>query len=310
MELDKPLENIIIKVVGVGGAGCHAVEHMIHDGMKGVEYICVDSDSTVLEQSSAGTKLLIVANLGSSDEMSAPIETAITERDRIINVLRGADMVFIIAGMGGNTGTYAARVVAELAYTYLEILTVAVVTSPFESENKRFHIAEEGLTELVQHIDSMIVLPNDKLKQMFAEQFNQPEFFRYADTTLKITVSSIADIINEPGLVGIDYSDVRVAMGNTGTGKVGFATTTGVDRACIAAEQALKSPLLEGCNLFGVYSFLVIFTASDIIRMHEIHEALEIIRSYDPDALFCGTSYEEGMGDSLRVTIIATEVDP
>lgn len=298
-------EKAIIKVAGVGGAGCNAVEHMIHEGVMGVEYICADTDSQSLIQSSAATKLQIASNLGSGDESSASIETAIAGRDRIVDVLRGADMAFIIAGMGGGTGTSAARVIAEVA-RYFGIFTVAVVTRPFESESKRMRIADEGLAELVQHVSSLIVISNEKLKKILGEQFSMPETFRYANTVLKIAVSSIADIINVPGIVGVDFGDVLQVMNNTGKGKIGFATATGVDRARMAAEQALKSPLLEDANLSEAYGVLANITASDSLELDEVYEVMNTIRKYASDYVVFGTAIDAGMEDRLRVTIFAT----
>jgi len=298
-------EKAIIKVVGVGGAGCNAVEHMIREGVIGVEYICADTDSQSLKQSSAGTKFQIAPNLGSGDEPGVSIETAIAERDSIVDVLRGADMTFIIAGMGGGTGTGASTVVAEVA-RYLGIFTVAIVTRPFESEYQRLHSAEEGLAELVRHVDSMIVISNENLKKMLGEQFSMPEAYHYANTVLKIAASSIADIINMPGLVGVDFGDVFQVMNNTGKGMMGFATATGVDRARMATEQAVKSPLLEGANLSEAYGVLVNITASESLVLDEIYEVMNTVRKHASDYVVFGTASDAAMEDGLRVTIVAT----
>lgn len=300
-------EKAIFKVVGVGGAGSNAVEHMIREGVKGVEYICVDTDSLALKQSSAGTKLQIAPHLGSGDEPGASIETAIAERDRIAEALRGADMVFTIAGMGGTTGTGVAPVVAEVA-RHLEIFTVAVVTKPFESECERMRIAEGGLAELLQHVSSLIVISNDKLKIMLGEQCSMPEVYRYADTVFKIAISSIADIVNVPGIVGVDFADVLQVMDKTGRGMMGVATAAGVDRARLATEQALKSPMLEGADLFGAYGLLVNITSNSSIELDEIYEVMNTTRMYGPDHLVFGTAIDEGMKDVLRVTIFATSL--
>lgn len=301
------VEKAIIKVVGVGGAGCNAVAYMIREGVMGVEYICADTDSQSLMQSSAGTKLQIAPNLGSGNDPSASIKTAIAERDRIVDVLRGADMVFIIAGMGGVTGTAVATMVAEVTH-YLEIFTVAVVTRPFESESQRMRTAERGLAELVQHVSSLIVLSNEKLKKILGEQVSMPETFRYADTVLKIAVGSIADIINVPGIVGVDFGDVLQVMDKTGRGMMGVATVAGVDRARLATEQALKSPLLEGADLFRAYGLLVNITASSSLELDEIYEVMNTTRMYGPDHLVFGIAIDVGMNDGLRVTIFATSL--
>lgn len=300
-------ETAIIKVVGVGGAGCNAVENMIREGVMGVEYICADTDSQSLMQSSAGTKLQIAPHLGLCNEPGVSIETVIAERDRIADVLRGANMVFIIAGMGGRVGTDASRVVAEIT-SCLGIFTVAVVTRPFESESQCMRIAEEGLAKLVQHVSSLIVFSNENLKERLGEQFSMPEAYRYADTVLKIAVGSIADIIKVPGMVGVDFADIRDVMDNTGKGLIGFAIARGADRALMATAQALKSLLFEGANPSRADGMLVIITASDSLELDEIYEVMDTIRIYGPDFCIFGTTFDEKMGDSLRVTLFAAGI--
>lgn len=306
-DMDYELQGAVLKVIGVGGAGCNAVEHMIREGVTGVEYICADTDAQALKKSSASTKLQIAPSLGTEGEQSASLKTELAERDRILDALRGADLVFIIAGMGGGTGTSAANRVAEAA-SYLGILTVAIVTRPFESEGQRMRIAEDGIEELGQHVDSLIVISNEKLKGIIGEQVSMPEAFRNADTVLKVAVGSIAYIITVPGLIGVDFADVRTVMSETGMGMMGFATATGVDRARMAAEQALKSPLLEDANLSEAKGVLVNITASDSIQLDEIYEVMNTVRKFacQDATLIFGTNSDAGMADRLRVTLFAT----
>ncbi len=297
----------IIKVVGVGGAGGNAVEHMIREGVQGVEFVCANTDAQALKQSSAGVKLQFGPGLGAGGKPEKARDLALAERDRIADALEGAHMVFITAGMGGGTGTGAAPIVAEVARE-LGILTVAVVTKPFEFEGKRLRLAEEGLLELAQNVDSLIVILNEKLMEVLGEDVTMTEAFRSADNVLKNAVGGIAEIINMPGLVNVDFEDVRTVMGEMGKAMMGSATASGVDRARIASEQAVASPLLEGIELSGARGVLVNVTASRQLGMKEVKEVMATIRNYASDeaTIIFGTVFDDGMEDQLRVTVVAT----
>jgi cell division protein FtsZ len=305
--IDKDPNATVIKVVGVGGAGGNAVEHMIREGVSGVEFICCNTDAQALKQSSAGTKLQLGPGLGAGGKPERAKEHAHSERDKIADALAGAHMCFITAGMGGGTGTGAAPVVAEVARE-LGILTVAVVTKPFEFEGRRGKLAEEGLAELAQHVDSLIVILNEKLMEVLGEDVSMLEAFKSADNVLKNAVGGIAEIINLPGLVNVDFEDVRTVMGEMGKAMMGSAEAAGVDRARIAAESAVASPLLEGIELSGARGVLVNITASSSLGLKEYKEVMATIRNYTaPDAtVICGAVFEDGMEDQLRVTVVAT----
>ena len=305
--VDKDPSPTIIKVIGVGGAGGNAVEHMISEGVQGVEFICINTDGQALKKSSAGVKLQLGPGLGAGGKPEKSRDQAQAERERIAESLSGAHMVFITAGMGGGTGTGAAPIVAEVARE-LGILTVAVVTKPFEYEGKRMSLAEKGLTELHQHVDSLIVILNEKLMEVLGEEVSMLEAFKSADNVLKNAVGGIAEIINVPGLVNVDFEDVRTVMGEMGKAMMGSATAAGVDRARIAAEQAVASPLLEGIELSGARGVLVNITASPSLGMKEVKDVMTTIRNYaahDATIIF-GTVFEDDMEDQLRVTVVAT----
>ncbi len=305
--VDKEPNPTVIKVVGVGGAGGNAVEHMIREGVQGVEFICVNTDAQALRLSSAGLKIQFGPGLGAGGKPEKARELAMAERDAIAEALEGAHMAFITAGMGGGTGTGAAPIVAEVARE-LGILTVAVVTKPFEFEGKRLRLAEEGLAELAQNVDSLIVILNEKLMEVLGDDVTMQEAFRSADNVLKNAVGGIAEIINVPGLVNVDFEAVRTVMGEMGKAMMGSATAAGVDRARMAAEQAVASPLLEGIELSGARGVLVNVTASRQIGMKEVKEVMATIRNYaSPEAtIIFGTVFEDGMEDQLRVTVVAT----
>ncbi len=305
--IDKDPSATIIKVIGVGGAGGNAVEHMIREGVQGVEFICANTDGQALKKSSANIKLQFGAGLGAGGKPERARDLATAERERIAEALSGAHMVFITAGMGGGTGTGAAPIIAEVARE-LGILTVAVVTKPFEYEGRRMSLAEQGLAELAQHVDSLIVILNEKLMEVLGDEVSMIDAFKSADNVLKNAVGGIAEIINVPGLVNVDFEDVRTVMGEMGKAMMGSATAAGVDRARIAAEQAVSSPLLEGIELSGARGVLVNITSSLSLGMKEVKEVMNTIRNYAaPDAtIIFGTVFEEGMEDQLRVTVVAT----
>ncbi len=305
--IDRDPNATVIKVVGVGGAGGNAVEHMIREGVGGVEFICCNTDAQALKHSSAGIKLQLGPGLGAGGKPERAREHAQSERDKIAEALAGAHMCFITAGMGGGTGTGAAPVIAEVARE-LGVLTVAVVTKPFEYERKRLKIAEEGLAELAQHVDSLIVILNEKLMEVMGEDVAMLEAFKEADNVLKNAVGGIAEIINIPGLVNVDFEDVRTVMGEMGKAMMGSATQAGVDRARIAAEAAVASPLLEGIELSGAKGVLVNITASSSLGLKEYKEVMATIHNYTaPDAtVICGAVFDDSMEDQLRVTVVAT----
>jgi len=304
---DAEMGSTVIKVVGVGGAGGNAVDHMIREGVSGVEFICCNTDAQALKKSAAHVKLQLGPGLGAGGKPEKARELAIQDRERIADALRGAHMVFITAGMGGGTGTGAGPVVAEVAQD-LGILTVAVVTKPFEYEGRRKRVAEEGVTELAGHVDSLIVILNEKLEEVLGEEISYLEAFKTADNVLRNAVGGIAEIINVPGLVNVDFEDVRTVMQEMGKAMMGSAVAAGVDRARIAAEGAVASPLLEGIELSGARGVLVNITASSTLGLREYKEVMKTIRQYTaPEAtVICGTVFDEGMEDQLRVTVVAT----
>ncbi|MDP1612034.1 MAG: cell division protein FtsZ [Sulfuritalea sp.] len=299
--------STVIKVVGVGGAGGNAVEHMIREGVGGVEFICCNTDAQALKKSTAHVKLQLGPGLGAGGKPEKARELAVLDRERIAAALTGAHMVFITAGMGGGTGTGAGPIVAEVARE-LGILTVAVVTKPFEYEGKRKRLAEEGVAELARHVDSLIVILNEKLEEVLGDEVSMLEAFHAADNVLRNAVGGIAEIINVPGLVNVDFEDVRTVMGEMGKAMMGSAVAAGVDRARVAAEEAVASPLLEGIELSGARGVLVNITASTTLGLKEYKEVMKTIRQYTaPEAtVICGAVFDETMDDQLRVTVVAT----
>ncbi|HMM72273.1 MAG TPA: cell division protein FtsZ, partial [Rhodocyclaceae bacterium] len=307
--IEKEPAGTIIKVIGVGGAGGNAVDHMIREGVQGVEFINANTDAQALARSAAPVKLQLgQSGLGAGAKPEAGRAAAELAREAIAAELRGAHMAFITAGMGGGTGTGAAPIVAEVARE-LGILTVAVVTKPFGFEmSKRLRAAESGIEELARNVDSLIVILNEKLMDVLGADRRLPEAFQAADNVLRNAVGGIAEIINVPGLVNVDFEDVRTVMGEMGRAMMGSALAEGVDRARIAAEQAVASPLLEGIELSGARGVLVNITASSKLRMKEVQEAMDTIRAFaaeDAHIIF-GTVFDEAMEDRMRVTVVAT----
>ncbi len=307
--LETETRGTVIKVVGVGGAGGNAVEHMIRRGVQGVEFICANTDHQALARSSAKNILQLgTTGLGAGSKPEAGKQAAVEARERLADSLRGAHMVFITAGMGGGTGTGAAPVVAEVAKE-LGILTVAVVSKPFDFEGpRRIKVADAGLAELEERVHSLIVILNNKLEEVLGEDAEMADCFRAADDVLHNACAGIAEIINIPGLVNVDFEDVKTVMGEHGKAMMGTATAGGLDRARIAAEQAVASPLLEGVDLSGARGVLVNITASNSLKMKETREVMNTIRAFaaeDATVIF-GTVSDESMGDELRVTVVAT----
>jgi len=309
--VDTQPQEAVIKVVGVGGCGGNAVDHMINEGVDGVEFICANTDSQALKRNKAKTLLQLGPNvtkgLGAGANPDIGREAAMEDRERIIELIEGADMLFLTAGMGGGTGTGAAPIVAEAARE-LGILTVAVVTKPFAFEGKRQKIAQQGLEELCRHVDSLIVIPNDKLMQVLGEDVSMLDAFKAANTVLHGAVAGIAEVIKCPGLVNVDFADVRTVMSEMGMAMMGSAVAAGLDRAHSAAEQAVASPLLEDVNLAGARGVLVNITASSSLKMKEVHEVMNTIKGFTAEdaTVIVGTVIDETMEDRLRVTMVAT----
>jgi cell division protein FtsZ len=303
-----------IKVIGVGGGGGNAVDHMINRGVQGVEFICANTDAQALNRSKAHTLLQLGhTGLGAGSRPEAGKASAEEAVDRIKSSLEGAHMVFITAGMGGGTGTGAAPVIARLAKD-MGILTVGVVTKPFDFEGpRRMKQADVGLNELEANVDSLIVVLNEKLLEVLGDDVTQEEAFAEANDVLRNAVGGISDIIHIPGLVNVDFEDVKTVMSEPGKAMMGTATASGPDRATKAAEAAVACPLLEGVDLSGARGVLVLIAASkQNFKLSESRNAMTTIRRYAAEEahVIYGTAYDESLGDALRVTVIATGLAP
>jgi cell division protein FtsZ len=299
-----------IKVIGVGGGGGNAVEHMIRSGVQGVEFVCANTDAQALRVSNAHRVIQLgTTGLGAGSKPEKGREAAEMAEEQIREALVGTNMLFVTAGMGGGTGTGAAPVVARVARE-MGILTVGVVTKPFEFEgSRRMGNAETGLAELEANVDSLIVVLNEKLMDVLGEDASQDEAFAFANDVLKNSVGGIAEIINVEALVNVDFEDVRTVMSETGKAMMGTAVANGPDRARIAAEQAVACPLLEGVDMSGAKGVLVLITAAKGgLKLSESREAMNTIRKFaSPDAhVIYGTAYDESLGDQIRVTVVAT----
>ena len=299
-----------IKVIGVGGGGGNAVEHMISSGVQGVEFVTVNTDAQALRVSNAHKVIQLGSTgLGAGSKPERGREAAEAAIDDIRLALEGTNMLFVTAGMGGGTGTGAAPVVARVARE-MGILTVGVVTKPFEFEgSRRMNNAETGLAELEANVDSLIVVLNEKLMDVLGDDASQDEAFAFANDVLKNSVGGIAEIINVEALVNVDFEDVRTVMSETGKAMMGTAVANGPDRARIAAEQAVACPLLEGVDMSGAKGVLVLITAAKGgLKLSESREAMNTIRKFaSPDAhVIYGTAYDENLGDQIRVTVVAT----
>jgi len=309
--IDQDPQEAVIKVIGVGGCGGNAVEHMILKGLNGVEFIAANTDAQALKRSTARTQLQLgsglTRGLGAGARPEIGRDAAIEDRDRIGEMIDGCDMLFITAGMGGGTGTGAAPVVAQVAKDK-GILTVAVVTRPFHFEGKRQKVAEAGIEELKKIVDSLIIIPNEKLMQVLGEEVSVLDAYAKANEVLHSAVSGIAEVINNPGLVNVDFADVRTVMSEVGMAMMGSASVSGPDRARLAAERAVASPLLEEVNLSGARGVLVNITASAGLKMKEYHDVMNTIKAFTADdaMVIVGTVIDDEMGDDLRVTMIAT----
>ena len=299
-----------IKVIGVGGGGGNAVEHMIQTAVGGVEFICANTDAQALSRSLAHKTIQLGSTgLGAGSKPDKGREAAEQAEHLIREAIAGAHMLFITAGMGGGTGTGAAPVIARVAKE-MGILTVGVVTKPFEFEGgRRMTNADAGLSDLEANVDSLIVVLNEKLLDVLGDEISQDEAFAQANDVLKNAVGGIAEIINVPGHVNVDFEDVRTVMGEPGKAMMGTAIAKGPDRARIAAEQAVACPLLEGIDLSGAKGVLVLITAAKgSLKLSESKLAMNTIRNYaSPDAhVIYGTAYDDALGDEIRVTVVAT----
>ncbi|ANK48622.1 cell division protein FtsZ [Klebsiella pneumoniae] len=313
----EPMEltnDAVIKVIGVGGGGGNAVEHMVRERIEGVEFFAVNTDAQALRKTAVGQTIQIgsgiTKGLGAGANPEVGRNAADEDREALAAALDGADMVFIAAGMGGGTGTGAAPVVAEVAKD-LGILTVAVVTKPFNFEGKkRMAFAEQGITELSKHVDSLITIPNDKLLKVLGRGISLLDAFGAANDVLKGAVQGIAELITRPGLMNVDFADVRTVMSEMGYAMMGSGVASGEDRAEEAAEMAISSPLLEDIDLSGARGVLVNITAGFDLRLDEFETVGNTIRAFASDnaTVVIGTSLDPDMNDELRVTVVATGI--
>jgi len=306
--------DAVIKVIGVGGGGGNAVEHMVRERIEGVEFFAVNTDAQALRKTAVGQTIQIGNNitkgLGAGANPEVGRNSAEEDREALRSALEGADMVFIAAGMGGGTGTGAAPVVAEVAKD-LGILTVAVVTKPFNFEGKkRMAFAEQGIAELSKHVDSLITIPNDKLLKVLGRGISLLDAFGAANDVLKGAVQGIAELITRPGLMNVDFADVRTVMSEMGYAMMGSGVACGEDRAEEAAEMAISSPLLEDIDLSGARGVLVNITAGFDLRLDEFETVGNTIRAFASDnaTVVIGTSLDPEMNDELRVTVVATGI--
>ena len=311
--VDSAASPAVIKVIGIGGGGCNAINNMIKNTIQGVEFISANTDAQALGKSDAPKRIQLGTNLtkglGAGANPEVGREAALEEREAITEAVRGANMLFITTGMGGGTGTGAAPVVAEIAKE-MGILTVAVVTRPFEHEGKRIHIAQQGIEHLKSQVDSLIVIPNDRLMTALGEDVTVREAFRAADNVLHAAVAGISEVVTRPGFINLDFADVKNVMSITGMAMMGSGSSQGVDRARLATEEAISSPLLDNVSLDGARGVLVnITTAPGCLKMSEYREIMRVIDDYaHPDSeRKYGTAEDENMPeDAIRITIIAT----
>jgi cell division protein FtsZ len=310
--MDAYSQNAVIKVIGVGGGGGNAVAHMVSSGIEGVEFLCINTDAQALKHSKVKTALQIGCNitkgLGAGADPEIGRQAAMEDRDRIIEMIEGCDMLFITAGMGGGTGTGAAPVVAQVAKE-LGILTVAVVTRPFEMEGgKRTLVANHGLAELGKYVDSLITIPNQKLLTVLGAKTTLLDAFKSANHVLQGAVQGIAELITRPGLINVDFADVRTVMSETGMAMMGSGVARGEHRAKEAAEMAVSSPLLEDINLSGAHGILVNVTAGMDLSIGEFQEVGNIVKQFASDdaTVVVGTVIDPELSDEMRVTVVAT----
>ena len=310
--MDAYSQSAVIKVIGVGGGGGNAVAHMVTAGIDGVDFMCVNTDAQALKHAKVKTALQIGCNitkgLGAGADPEVGRQAAMEDRDRIVELVEGCDMLFITAGMGGGTGTGAAPIVAQVAKE-LGILTVAVVTRPFEMEgNKRSYIADAGIAELTKYCDSLITIPNQKLLTVLGPQTTLLDAFKAANQVLQGAVQGIAELITRPGLINVDFADVRTVMGETGMAMMGSGVASGEGRARAAAESAVSSPLLEDINLAGAHGILVNVTAGMDLSIGEFQEVGQIVKQFASDdaTVVVGTVIDPELTNQVRVTVVAT----
>ncbi|UGB38580.1 cell division protein FtsZ [Frateuria soli] len=310
--IEKLAPNAVIKVIGVGGGGGNAVAHMLNANIEGVEFVVANTDAQAMKHCGSRTHLQLGANvtkgLGAGANPEVGRQAALEDRERIEEMLDGADMVFITAGMGGGTGTGAAPVVAQLAKEK-GILTVAVVTKPFPFEGRRrMQVAMKGIEDLSQHVDSLITVPNEKLLSVLGREVTLLNAFKAANDVLQGAVQGIADLITAPGLINVDFADVRTVMSEMGMAMMGSGTARGDDRAQAAAEAAINNPLLEDVNLNGACGILVNVTAGPNLTMREFDEIGRVIHDFASEdaTVVIGTSLDPEMQDDVRVTVVAT----
>ena len=311
-ELVENTNSAVIRVIGVGGGGGNAVEHMVASEIEGVEFVCVNTDSQALRNNSVQTALQLGTNvtkgLGAGANPEIGRQAAMEDRERLVDLLHGSDMVFITAGMGGGTGTGASPVIAQIARE-MGILTVAVVTKPFPFElRRRMAIAQEGIAELSEHVDSLITIPNEKLLSVLGERVTLKEAFAAANDVLLGAVQGIAELITRPGMINVDFADVRTVMSEKGRAMMGSGRGTGEDGARTAAETAMRCPLLEDVNLSGARGILVNITAGSDLGMQEFNSVGDSIGEFASDnaLVVMGTALDESLGDEVRVTVVAT----
>jgi cell division protein FtsZ len=310
--MDAYSQSAVIKVIGVGGGGGNAVAHMVTSGIEGVEFMCINTDAQALKHAKVKTALQIGTNmtkgLGAGADPEVGRQAAMEDRDRIIELVEGCDMLFITAGMGGGTGTGGAPVVAQIAKE-LGILTVAVVTKPFEMEgNKRSYVADHGIAELGKFCDSLITIPNQKLLTVLGAQTTLLDAFKSANQVLQGAVQGIAELITRPGLINVDFADVRTVMAETGMAMMGSGAASGEGRARAAAEAAVSSPLLEDINLSGAHGILVNVTAGMDLSIGEFQEVGQIVKQYASEdaTVVVGTVIDPELSNQVRVTVVAT----
>lgn len=312
--MDSHTDEAVIKVIGVGGGGGNAVEHMVRQNIEGVEFITVNTDAQALRNSSANTTLQIgggiTKGLGAGANPEVGRDAAMEDREALRELLTGSDMVFIAAGMGGGTGTGAAPIVAEVARE-MGILTVAVVTKPFSFEGKkRMAFAAHGIEELSKNVDSLITIPNDKLLKVLGRGISLLDAFKAANDVLLGAVQGIAELITRPGLINVDFADVRTVMREMGTAMMGTGSASGDDRAEEAAEKAISSPLLEDVDLAGARGILVNITAGMDMTIEEFETVGNAVKAFASEnaTVVVGTVIDPEMHDELRVTVVATGI--
>ena len=309
--VEKKSQEAVIKVLGVGGCGGNAVDHMIEKNVMGVEFMCINTDLQALKKSQASSIIqigeILTKGLGAGSRPDTGKQAAIDDREKIIQAIDGADMLFITAGMGGGTGTGATPVIAEIAKD-MGILTIAVVTKPFDFEGSRSQVAKDGISELVNYVDSLIVIPNEKLMGVLGDDVTFIDAFGAANDVLFSAVAGIAEIINSPGLINVDFADVKTVMSEMGMAMIGSGYADGSDRALISSKAAMACPLLEDVNLNNAKGILVNISASQDFKMKEYFEIMNVVKQYAAEDanIIVGNVIDESISSGIRVTMVAT----